>query len=63
MNINEAILRFLEYCELDRNLSLKTVKMYGYYLNFFKKWLLKSSQYKVLSIKQDQETDNKDFPV
>ena len=63
MNINEAILRFLEYCELDRNLSFKTVKMYGYYLNFFKKWLLKSSQYKVLSIKQDQETDNKDFPV
>ncbi|KKP87059.1 MAG: Tyrosine recombinase xerC [Candidatus Roizmanbacteria bacterium GW2011_GWA2_35_8] len=45
MDINEAILRFLEYCELDRNLSLKTVKMYGYYLNFFKEWLLKSSSF------------------
>lgn len=40
MGINEAILRFLEYCELDKNLSLKTVRMYGYYLNFFQKWLL-----------------------
>jgi len=42
MEINEAILRFLEYCELDKNLSLKTVRMYGYYLGFFKDWLIKS---------------------
>jgi len=42
MDINEAILRFLEYCELDRNLSLKTVRMYGYYLGFFKQWLARS---------------------
>ncbi len=41
MGIKEAVLRFLEYCELDRNLSLKTVRMYGYYLNFFQTWLLK----------------------
>ncbi|EKE14594.1 MAG: site-specific tyrosine recombinase [uncultured bacterium] len=39
MGIKEAILRFLEYCELDKNLSLKTVRMYSYYLNFFQKWL------------------------
>jgi len=44
MNIKEAILRFLEYCELDRNLSLKTVKMYGYYLQFFESWLLSQDQ-------------------
>ena len=43
MGIKEAILRFLEYCELDRNLSLKTVRMYGYYLNFFQAWLLGQS--------------------
>ncbi|GIW64612.1 MAG: hypothetical protein KatS3mg092_0545 [Patescibacteria group bacterium] len=49
MDINEAILRFLEYCELDKNLSLKTVKMYGYYLNFFKEWILKSQKLKVKS--------------
>ncbi|OGK17538.1 hypothetical protein A2774_00935 [Candidatus Roizmanbacteria bacterium RIFCSPHIGHO2_01_FULL_39_12c] len=42
MDIKNAILRFLEYCELDRNLSLKTVRMYGYYLQFFQEWLLNS---------------------
>lgn len=41
MGIKDAILRFLEYCELDRNLSIKTVRMYGYYLEFFKDWLIK----------------------
>ena len=44
MGIKEAILRFLEYCELDKNLSLKTVKMYGYYLNFFQRWLILSQK-------------------
>ncbi|MGB9882988.1 MAG: tyrosine-type recombinase/integrase [Microgenomates group bacterium] len=44
MDINEAVLRFLEYCELDKNLSLKTVRMYGYYLNFFKNWFLNQYQ-------------------
>ncbi len=39
MTIKEAILRFLEYCELDKNLSLRTVRMYGYYLSFFEGWL------------------------
>lgn len=39
MTLPEAIDRFLEYCELDRNLSQKTVRMYSYYLHFFKKWL------------------------
>ncbi len=41
MILKEAILRFLEYCELDKNLSLKTVRMYGYYLIFFENWLRK----------------------
>lgn len=40
MQISDAIERFLEYCEIDRNLSKKTVKMYGYYLFFFEKWLV-----------------------
>ena len=44
MGINEAVLRFLEYCELDRNLSIKTVRMYGYYLQFFQAWLLKEQK-------------------
>ncbi len=44
MDVKEAVLRFLEYSELDRNLSLKTVRMYGYYLQFFQSWLLQSLQ-------------------
>ena len=41
MTLREAILQFLEFCELDRNLSLRTVRMYGYYLHFFQSWLEK----------------------
>lgn len=44
MGLKEAILRFLEYCELDKNLSLRTVRMYGYYLHFFQDWVLKNQQ-------------------
>jgi len=44
MSIKEAILRFLEYCELDKNLSQRTIKMYGYYLSFFQDWLIKNYQ-------------------
>ncbi|MEI6532587.1 MAG: tyrosine-type recombinase/integrase [Candidatus Roizmanbacteria bacterium] len=39
MKISEATIRFLEYCELDKNLSQKTVKMYSYYILFFKDWV------------------------
>src|SRR3990167_7347005 len=56
MGIKEAILRFLEYSELDRNLSLKTVKMYGYYLLFFQSWLLKSN--KVNDFRVEDVDDN-----
>ena len=44
MGIKEATLGFLEYCELDKNLSPKTVRMYGHYLNFFQGWLLSSKK-------------------
>lgn len=47
MNLNEAILQFLEYAELDRNLSQKTIKMYAYYLNFFKEWITKTQSSKL----------------
>ncbi len=42
MLLKEAILRFLEYCEIDKQLSPKTVKMYGYYLYFFEAWMVQS---------------------
>lgn len=65
MTIKEAILRFLEYCELDRNLSIKTVKMYGYYLGFFQNWLEKQSQitnnpYRVNKSQNDIEVEKVD---
>ena len=56
MGIKEAIIRFLEYCELDKNLSLKTVKMYGYYLIFFQRWLLLSQKAEDFSV--DKIDDN-----
>jgi len=61
MDINEAILRFLEYCELDRNLSLKTVRMYGYYLNFFKQWLLQSQKEKNFTVEKIDENIVRNF--
>ncbi|MDA1317357.1 MAG: tyrosine-type recombinase/integrase [bacterium] len=39
MHTNTAIQEFLEYCDLDKNLSQKTIRMYAYYLHFFNDWL------------------------
>ncbi|PIQ72136.1 hypothetical protein COV86_04495, partial [Candidatus Roizmanbacteria bacterium CG11_big_fil_rev_8_21_14_0_20_35_14] len=61
MDINEAVLRFLEYCELDKNLSLKTVRMYGYYLNFFKQWLLQSQKDKNFPVEKIDENTVRNF--
>lgn len=44
MPLKEAIDRFLEYCELDKNLSQKTVRMYSYYLEFFHEWMTTGSR-------------------
>ena len=40
MGLKDAIDRFLEYCELDKNLSVRTIRMYSYYRNFFMSWLI-----------------------
>src|SRR3990167_6308661 len=61
MGIKEAILRFLEYSELDRNLSLKTVKMYGYYLLFFQSWLLKSNKVNDFRVEDVDENTIREF--
>ncbi len=61
MGIKEATLRFLEYCELDRNLSVKTVRMYGYYLEFFTQWLLKKEQKDDISVEKIDENTIRDF--
>lgn len=37
-NLQEAIIKYLEYCEIEKNLSQNTIKMYFFYLNDFWSW-------------------------
>lgn len=37
-NIEDSILKYLEYCEIEKNLSQNTIKMYHFYLNDFAAW-------------------------
>lgn len=41
-SFNNHILDFLEYCELDQNLSPSTIRMYDYYLKYFEGWAKKN---------------------
>jgi len=52
MDLKVAIDRFLEYCELDKNLSQKTVRMYSYYLQFFYTWIMSTKK-----TEKDKEID------
>lgn len=61
MGIKEGILRFLEYCELDKNLSLKTVRMYAYYLSFFQNWLTKTHGVDEFNIEEIDENIMRNF--
>lgn len=55
MELKKAIDRFLEYCELDKNLSQKTVRMYSYYLRFFQDWMQKDGkEWKVEDIDEEK---------
>lgn len=56
MSISEAITRFLEYSELDRNLSARTIRMYDYYLRFFSRWL--NDRYAVEDYAVERITDD-----
>ncbi len=55
MKIQEATDRFLEYCELDKNLSERTIKMYAYYLNFFNDWLAQENGKKEIHVENINE--------
>jgi site-specific recombinase XerD len=61
VKISEAILQFLEYCELDKNLSQKTIKMYSYYLTFFKSWLLKINKKEDFEVEKITEDTIRQF--
>src|SRR3990167_4740094 len=61
MSLNEAVLQFLEYCELDRNLAQKTIRMYGYYLIFFKSWIEKNFPDDALDVTKISDQDLRRF--
>ena len=37
-NFDDTLLNYLEYCEIERNLSQNTIKMYHFYLTDFSTW-------------------------
>lgn len=41
-NIADTVMRYLEYCEIEKNLSKNTIKMYHFYLTDFIDWLTPS---------------------
>lgn len=63
MELKEAVDRFLEYCELDKNLSQKTIRMYSYYLNFFRIWITDhhSKRVKINSVEEITDETIRDF--
>ncbi|PIQ73410.1 hypothetical protein COV58_02700 [Candidatus Roizmanbacteria bacterium CG11_big_fil_rev_8_21_14_0_20_36_8] len=61
MILKDGCLRFLEYCEIDKNLSQKSIKMYGYYINFFNGWLLKQRNVDRINVEEITEDDLRSF--
>ncbi len=61
MDIKEATSRFLEYCEIDRNLSPRTIRMYSYYINFFAGWIVKETGNQLFTVEKIDETQIRKF--
>lgn len=61
MTITESVNRFLEYCELDKNLSQKTVRMYSYYLTFFRDWVHSTKKKEEIQVEDISPDDIRDF--
>jgi site-specific recombinase XerD len=55
MLLKKAISQFLDYCEIDKNLSPRTIKMYAYYLNFFYKWIINEFSKKDIDVETINE--------
>ncbi|MFA9289175.1 MAG: tyrosine-type recombinase/integrase [Weeksellaceae bacterium] len=55
MDLKLAVDRFLEYCELDRNLSPRTIRMYSYYIGFFRDWVLEQTGKEKYDVKDINE--------
>lgn len=61
MGIREACDRFLEYCELDKNLTIRSVRMYTYYIHFFRDWLLKTKAAEDIEVEKITDEDVRQF--
>ena len=61
MTVVESIQEFLDYCELDKNLSQTTVRMYAYYLRFFSRWLHETRNKKDIKVSTINEKDIREF--
>lgn len=61
MPINEAVKQFLDYCEIDKNLSQRTIKMYSYYLTFFKDWVILNYKDDSYPVEKIDENTIRDF--
>ena len=61
MTLTESVNRFLEYCELDKNLSQKTVRMYSYYLTFFRDWMHGVKKKEEIQVEDISPEDIRDF--
>lgn len=61
MQLKEAVQQFLDYCEIDKNLSPKTIRMYSYYLNFFRDWILEQQQDDSYEVEKIDENTIRDF--
>ncbi len=61
MLLSEGVKQFLDYCEIDKNLSQRTIKMYSYYLNFFKDWVVEDTKDDSYPIEKIDENTIRDF--
>ncbi|OGC46122.1 hypothetical protein A2V49_03530 [candidate division WWE3 bacterium RBG_19FT_COMBO_34_6] len=50
MDIQHYIIKYLEFCEIDKNLSQNTIKMYHFYLNDFLSWAMTYLQKDLIKI-------------
>lgn len=61
MTVTDGVSRFLEYCELDKNLSQKTVRMYSYYLLFFRDWVHKHNKTDEVDVEKVDDVTIREF--
>lgn len=55
-NFEDALLEYLEFCEIEKNLSQNTIKMYHFYLTDFGQWardFLKKDSFIIEDIEED----------